>query len=37
MLQTGSGFDMSEFKRRIGIMEEKLDNILVVDGENSQN
>ena len=36
MLQTGSGFDMSEFKRRIGIMEGRLDNVLV-DEENIPN
>jgi cell division protein ZapA len=29
MLQTGSSFDMSEFKRRIGIMEDRLDDVLV--------
>lgn len=28
MLQTGRGFDMNEFKRRIGIMEDRLDNVL---------
>ena len=36
MLQTGSGFDMSEFKRRIGIMGDRLDNVLV-DEENISN
>ena len=36
MLQAGSGFDMSEFKRRIGIMEDRLDNVLS-DEENIPN
>ncbi len=29
ILQTGSSFDKSEFKRRIGLMEDSLDNALM--------
>ena len=29
MLQTGNGFDINEFRRRIGLMQEKIDDVLV--------
>ena len=29
MLRNGEGFDMNEFKRRIGLMQEKLDGVLI--------
>lgn len=29
VLQTGSNFDKCEFKRRIGLMEDRLDNVLI--------
>ena len=29
MLQTGNGFDIKEFRRRIGLMQEKIDVVLV--------
>lgn len=28
MLQGGNGFDISEFKRRIGLIEDRIDNVL---------
>jgi len=34
MLQTGSGFDMNEFKRRIGRIEGKLDDVLANEESN---
>ncbi len=29
ILQTGNGFDINEFRRRIGLMQEKIDDVLV--------
>ncbi len=29
ILQAGNGFDINEFRRRIGLMQEKIDDVLV--------
>ena len=37
MLQMGNGFDINEFRRRIGLMQEKIDDVLVEQQESQDN
>lgn len=37
MIQTNNGFDINEFRRRIGLMQEKIDDVLVEQDDRQDN